>query len=172
MTYWAIVRIQWDNAPMTQPSTPLNSNLGNIESNMMIFLKGKWFFLKRTFALYFILGILSMLCGARWSQFPRKLRCVVIESCVCLLTSVVMVGIWSQSDWEALKVFGIWKDTLGIVQRPKPKVSIGRDLGGMCRFTGQHWAIRAVEGTTGRSGIHVYGFLLSFRYQAQETSKE
>ena len=94
---------------------------------------------------------------------------MVIESCVWLLTSRVMVRISSQSNWNTRKVFGILKDTLCVVQRPKLKVSTPH---GVVGFAGQPWAVKAVEGTIGRSWIHVYGCLLSFRYQAQGTNKE
>lgn len=172
MTYWAIVRIQWDKASMTEPSTHLNNNLSIIQSKMMIFLKGKWFFLEDICPIVYSRRSKHAVWVEMKSQFPRRSRCVIIESCVWLLTSIVMVRIWSQSNWEILKDFGIWKDILGIVQRPKPKVRLDRDLGGVGRFSGQHWAIKAVEGTSERNGIHVYGCLLSFRYQAHETSKE
>lgn len=48
----------------------------------------------------------------------------------------------------------------------------GRDLGRVDGFAGQCWVVKAMEEAPDRSWIQVYGYLLSFSNQTQETGKE
>lgn len=103
------------------------------------------------------------------SQFSKKYRCMVIESC-------------RQSDGQNLESIKV-KDSGGYLHpkrhtghcsetqtESEPRQRSGQ--GGQVWFTSQYWEVKGVEETTDRRWIQVCGYLLSFSCQAQEMGKE